>query len=59
MLVKESINVLELHEIVVLENEKIMADQVWCNLRQSKTQMLCNHIIEYQHVNGPKLRTPL
>ena len=39
-----------------LGEEKIMADQVWCSWA-NKTQMLCNHIIEY-NVNGPKLRNP-
>ena len=39
-----------------LGEEKIMADQVWCSWA-NKTQMICNHIVEYNR-NGPKLKNP-
>ena len=39
-----------------LGEEKIMADQVWCSWA-NKTNMLCNHIVEYNR-NGPKLKNP-
>ena len=35
---------------------KIMADQVYCSWA-NKTNMLCNHIVEYNR-NGPKLKNP-
>ena len=39
-----------------LGEEKIMANQVWCSWA-NKTNMLCNHIVEYNR-NGPKLKNP-
>ena len=39
-----------------LGEKKIMADQVWCTWA-NKTNMLCNHIVEYNR-NGPKLKNP-
>tara|TARA_A100000164_G_scaffold281469_1_gene253874 strand:+ start:129 stop:617 length:489 start_codon:yes stop_codon:yes gene_type:complete len=39
-----------------LGEKKIMADQVWCSWA-NKTQMICNHIVEYNR-NGPKLKNP-
>ena len=39
-----------------LGEQKIMADQVWCSWA-NKTNMLCNHIVEYNR-NGPKLKNP-
>ena len=39
-----------------LGEKKIMADQVWCSWA-NKTNMICNHIVEYNR-NGPKLKNP-